>query len=61
MSIMVDVLCVAITVEFTQQAYSVAEDSAVARPELIFSNPSFTDINVTIFNMEIDMENSATG
>ena len=45
---------IAITVEFTQQAYTVAEISAVAQPELIFSNPSYTDINITILIMEID-------
>ena len=44
----------AITVQFTQPLYIVAEDSRVAQPELIFSNPSYTDINVTILNMEID-------
>ena len=50
-------ILIAITVEFTQQAYTVAERSAVAQPELIFSNPSYTDINITVFNMDI----SATG
>ena len=44
----------AITVQFTQLLYTVAEESRVAQPELIFSNPSYTDINVTILNMEID-------
>ena len=45
---------IAITVEFTQQSYTVAEISAIAQPELIFSNPSYTDINITILIMEID-------
>ena len=43
-----------ITVQFTQESYIVAERSGIAQPELIFSNPSYTDINVTIFNTEID-------
>ena len=41
-----------ITVSFTQSSYTVAEESRMAQPELIFSNPSYTDINVTILNME---------
>ena len=40
--------------EFTQQAYTVAENSAVAQPELIFSNPSYIDINIAILMMDID-------
>ena len=44
----------AITVQFTQPLYIVAEESGIAQPELIFSNPSYIDINVTILNMEID-------
>ena len=47
-------ISVAITVRFTQPLYIVAEESRMAQPELIFSNPSYTDINVTILNMEID-------
>jgi len=31
-----------------------AEESRVAQPELIFSNPSYIDINVTIIIDEID-------
>ena len=45
---------IAITVQFTRPLYIVAEESRLAQPELIFSNPSYTDINVTILNTEID-------
>jgi len=31
-----------------------AEENRVAQPELVFSNPSYTDINVTIIIDEID-------
>ena len=44
----------AITVQFVQSLYVIAEESRMAQPELIFSNPSYTDINVTIVNEEID-------
>ena len=44
----------AITVKFAQQSYIIAERTGIAQPELIFSNPSYTDINVTIFYLEID-------
>ena len=44
----------AITVQFVQSLYVIAEESRMAQLELIFSNPSYTDINVTILNEEID-------
>ena len=44
----------AITVSLTQQLYIVAEDSEIAEPELIFSNPSYTDITLSVFSMGID-------
>ena len=44
----------AITVQFVQSLYVIAEESRMAQPELIFSNPSYTDINVTIVNNEVD-------
>ena len=44
----------AITVQFAQPLYVIAEESRMIQPELIFSNPSYTDINVTIVNEEVD-------
>ena len=44
----------AITVQFVQSFYLIAEESRMAQPELIFSNPSYTDINVTILSVEVD-------
>jgi len=43
-----------ITVQLTQQLYIVAEKNGIVQPELVFSNPSYTDINVTINITEID-------
>lgn len=34
--------------------YIIAEKSEIAQPELIFSNPSYEDIDVTISNIDID-------
>ena len=47
----------AITVQLTQQSYTIAEVIGVAQAELIFSNPSYTDINVTVSTVQ----NDATG
>ena len=44
----------AITVQFAQPLYIIAEESRIVQPELILSNPSYTDVNVTIVNEEVD-------
>ena len=48
---------IAITVMFSQSMYSVDEDDGPARPVLVLSNPSSTDITVEA----TDTEGSATG
>ena len=47
----------AITVMFDQSTYSVDEDSGPARPTIILSNPSSSDITVRVTNTD----GSATG
>ena len=44
----------AITVSLTQELYIVAENRRIVQPELVFSNPSYIDINVTIVSTGID-------
>jgi len=61
---MVQTICVlvihnnrlAITVNFSQQSYSVNEDDGPAQPVLVLSNPSSTSITVQVR----DTENTAT-
>jgi len=48
---------VVITVRFNQSMYSVDEDVGPARPALVLSNPSSTDITVQMTNTD----GSATG
>jgi len=48
---------IAITVKFNQSIYSVDEDTGPARPTLILSNPSSTDITIQVTNTD----GSATG
>ena len=48
---------VAIVVSFSQSLYTFAENIGVARPELIFSNPSDTNVTVIV----ISSNNKATG
>ena len=43
-------LFLAITVRFSETTYSVDENAGPARPELVLSNPSTTDITVEVFN-----------
>ena len=44
----------AITISLTQELYIVAENSTIVQPELMFSNPSYIDTNVTIVTTEIN-------
>ena len=39
-----------ITISFSQSVYSVNEPDGPSRPVLVLSNPSSTDITVTVFN-----------
>jgi len=48
---------IAITVMFNQSMYSVIENAGPARPTLVLSNPSSTDITVQVTNTD----GSATG
>ena len=48
---------VAIAVTFTQSLYPFAESNGLGRPELVFTNPSYTDITLTI----ISNDNSTNG
>ena len=48
---------IAITVSFSQLMYTFAEEIEVARPELVFSNPSSTSITLTVTSSN----NSAIG
>jgi len=50
-------LTVAPTVNFSQSAYNVDEGDGPAQPVLILSNPSSTDITVSVFSTD----GSATG
>ena len=54
---MMILLFVAITVMFNQSTYSVVENAGPARPVLVLSNPSTTDITVQVTNTD----GSATG
>ena len=51
------IICIAITVSFSQSAYSVNEDDGVVQPVLVLSNPSSTDITVQVRSND----NTATG
>ena len=42
-----------ITITFNQSTYSVNEDDGPAQPVLVLSNPSSTDITITVQNTDI--------
>ena len=45
------------TITFTQSTYSVDEDDGPAQPVLVLSNPSSTDVTISVFSTD----GSATG
>ena len=51
------VLNVAPTIDFNQSKYNVDEDDGPAQPVLVLSNPSSTDITISVFSTD----GSATG
>ena len=56
--IMYIVICnLAPTLKFNQSAYNVDEDDGPAQPVLVLSNPSSTDITISVFSTD----GSATG
>ena len=48
---------VAPTIDFNQSTYNVDEDDGPAQPVLVLSNPSSTDITISLFSTD----GSATG
>ena len=50
-------LNVAPTIDFNQSKYNVDEDDGPAQPVLVLSNPSSTDITISVFSTD----GSATG
>ena len=48
---------IAPTINFNQSTYNVDEDDGPAQPVLVLSNPSSTDINISVFSTD----GSATG
>ena len=51
------IICIAITVSFSQSTYSVNEGDGVVQPVLVLSNPSSADITVQVRSND----NTATG
>ena len=51
------IICIAVTVSFSQSTYSVNEDDGVVQPVLVLSNPTSTDITVQVRSND----NTATG
>ena len=44
---------IAITITFSQSTYTTDEDSGAVQVELVFSNPSMTDITVQVNTIDI--------